>query len=235
MTQIKVARGVGAKIPAVGAQTQEQAMKGINQQRVVDYASEVDGTGQMSELDATQKASEEHGNTCEEVVGEPVDKLDDNLARAVNLAAWLIRTHRQPPPAAFNIASRKYDVDITEVARAVGARGGRRAARLRRQTAETENDGEVEQQPPESELLDCVVVELLPSANRRPSSKRVRLRPLESPAGEVVELEVPFFCLYAIRVGDVVEARVSIEVDGRRTLSLPTRATAKRHLSLPEE
>ena|GEM_PF-5372000 len=63
--------------------------------------------------------------------------LDEALERAVNLSAWLIRTGRQPPAKANYIGSRKYNVDITEVARLVGTRGGRRAGKLRRQSAMT--------------------------------------------------------------------------------------------------
>lgn len=57
--------------------------------------------------------------------------LDDSISpldRAVDLAAWLIRTRRRPPGKAIDIAANKHGVDRDLVAERVGQRGGRRAA-----------------------------------------------------------------------------------------------------------
>lgn len=139
-----------------------------------------------------------------------------DLERAVDLAAWLIATGRQPPHRANLIAARKYRVDIHEVAQLVGRRGGRAAVRARRQ--DTASDRAIDAREPT--LLPGDSVLTMDVIARRPRGAKTLLigRLLDGPRrSEVLDFAFPAGSLPPLRAGQRVQFAATFPpgVDGR--------------------
>ncbi len=134
------------------------------------------------------------------------------LNRAVSLAAWLIATGRQPPGKAHFIAARKYGVDQHDVARMVGARGGRSASRRRRADHIDANRALTPPTPALPQLLTMLVLTTEPSTTE-PGTK-VRARIIDGPQqGHQVDLIVAPRWLPSVGVGDRILLEVVAGVD----------------------
>ena len=146
---------------------------------------------------------------------------DSPLDRAVSLAAWLIRTGKQPPAKAHRIAARRHHVDLHAVAQLVGQRGGRAASadRRRGQQGNREPTEGISAPPSSSPNLRPVVLEVLDLLPVGPTSVKLSARPLDGPhASCQLNFELPVTWMPDLHVG----ARVTFEGDYRPGPDGPT-------------
>lgn len=138
-----------------------------------------------------------------------------NIQKAVKLAAWLIATGRQPPEKAHFIAARKYGVDMHDVARLVGRRGSRAAARqARHRVADVRTLPPLPSEMPQPQLVTFEVTAVKGGMSSRFD---LFLRAVDGPfAGRPLEVLAPRALWGDLDVGDrvVLELAASIRANG---------------------